>query len=775
MHPSQQSRTARLIGPLGLLVTFAVSVVVLSGFGALGETGQADTLAVASLSAVAWHLLAGGSMALAYLAGAIGIGRCVVWLVRRVSKQDLEDTLAIQAALGLAAMLSLSHLLGCVGLMSGDGMRPRVVAWSVVLAGIVCLLDQIIRGSLRPEKWKLLPPWSALFGPVIGVLIVSACSPPGWLWESEHGAYDVRSYHLQLAREWAIGPRIGVSHHNVYGALPSSIESAYAHLAQLMPGESSSVNERVLGGDGEWVIACQLLHTCVGILAGVLCAAAVFRAIKYTGLAGRTDAALASTAGLLLLATPWTIVCASLAYNEAAVLALGVAALLAAMQRGVSPLVRGTMVGLFVGGATCAKPTALLLLTPVATFLLLQSISLRRAKECLTALTGATIAGLCVLAPWLIRNAVDTGNPVFPFAPGIFGTGHFTAEQVARHAANHRFVGGISDRVATMFSSHRGFWHPQFGISMYLTIACAAIALASSHAHRLAAALVTGLLVGVGTWGAFTHVQSRFLLPLLAPAGVLVGLGLAAMKSLGKFRDSGERAACPTDCHKRDRATKLLCLCVSIGAAFMCVLAFVREREGHPARLIPGGVGVLTGMIFDEQLNLLPPGERAATFDTIDDPVRFVNLALRPQDTPHMHVYLLGDGAPLYYFGATGGALDRLPPVVYHTTWDRSLFGDAIVYADSPDAWTTYLRSRGITHVLIDLDEITRLSAKDKYYDPRVSIEHVHQWASFAERHHMLLRRWTRSDADASAVGGQLLFELGRVDPRRPGEDGASP
>ena len=35
------------------------------------------------------------------------------------------------------------------------------------------------------------------------------------------------------------------------------------------------------------------------------------------------------------------------------------------------------------------------------------------------------LAGIATIAPWLIRNWAACGNPVFPFASRLFGTGHW--------------------------------------------------------------------------------------------------------------------------------------------------------------------------------------------------------------------------------------------------------------------------------------------------------------------------------------------------------------
>ena len=48
-------------------------------------------------------------------------------------------------------------------------------------------------------------------------------------------------------------------------------------------------------------------------------------------------------------------------------------------------------------------------------------------------------AGLSIVlfSPWLIRNTIYTGNPVFPLATNLFGRGYWSAESQARFRAGH--------------------------------------------------------------------------------------------------------------------------------------------------------------------------------------------------------------------------------------------------------------------------------------------------------------------------------------------------
>ena len=266
MHPSEHPPAARLVGPIGLSAITIGVMLALSCFGlAPGTQTFLGPVSVVSL------LFYAGIFALAYMLGAMGLGRPLAAILAPNSPHRMW----IQLGLGLAAMLWISHLLGLLGLLSGPGSQPRIVGWGVVGLGIILLTDQIIRGPLRPEKWPVLPASAMLLGPGLALLVVAAASPPGMVWgpqSTEHGAFDALSYHLQLPKEWAAGARLWPTDHNVYSFLPSFVEAAYLHLGTMMVGTPNSADpvQRMIGGDGNWVIACQYLHALMAVAASML-------------------------------------------------------------------------------------------------------------------------------------------------------------------------------------------------------------------------------------------------------------------------------------------------------------------------------------------------------------------------------------------------------------------------------------------------------------------------------------------------------------------------
>ncbi len=667
------------------------------------------------LATIAYLLLTAGLPALAYVGSGIGWGR----LFRPVLAGS-ADRCALQVALGLALLLSISHALGALGLLAAPVRLP--VGAGVLLIGLALLAHQVLgHRPAKPESGSARAPWPAILAlPGVAVLVVGACQAPGWLWASEAGGYDALSYHLQLPREWLSTGRITPLEHNVYSYLPGYVEAACTHLGAILGGPGAFI-----GGEGRGAMACQMLHGALTLLTAWLVARAVVAAGRRTGAPGEWTARAGALAGALVLATPWTSVVGSLAYNELGLAALGAGAMIAALDSGLSPARRGAITGLLVGVACGCKPTALLLVgLPAGSVLLV--LAPRREWHALIA--AGSLAGLVALAPWLMRNGLSGGNPVFPHLAGVFGLAHWTPEQAARYAAVHAFEGPWWRRAALLLapdtlgppgadgSRQRGLLHPQWLAFAPAVLVAAIVGLACRPTRRVAAALTVGLLALLIAWMFTTHLQSRFLYPAIVPGAILVGLAPLAPRSAPARRTLLGIAA--------------LVVGIQGGAS---VLNFARQRGGHPNAMLAPGVGARTGDAYRELM--AGPDDRRMVLDAAA-PETYCNLAL-PTGSK---VYLLGDATPLYYLG----------PILYHTTWDRSPLGDAMRAApDDPAAWTRALRSRGVDHVLLSEFELARLHASG-WYDPPVTAQRARAWL---DREGHLVKAWPE--------GGRYLFRLG--------------
>jgi hypothetical protein len=701
-EPLRLSHTARRATVVGAGLLFAFAVVFACWFGGLHSP-------LVAFAIVLERAVYGSGPALLYVGGAVGLGRLFRPLFRGCS-----HPLAVQSAAGLALSLWLSHLLAWQGALGGHA--GPFVALAVPCVGLLLAAHQLFM-FLRGGGWEpALPGTAPVLAVPAGIMFGAALFAPGWLWDSEFGGYDALSYHLQLPAEWLALGRLVPLHHNVYSYLPSGVEAAFMHLgAMWFPGSAAG---NLTLDEGYRVYGCQVLVACVALQAAWLIGCAASTVASRGGSSTRVGPIAAG----LAVATPWFIVTGSLAYNDVFVLFFFAAALLAVAQP-VSAvphfggLKRGVLAGVLVGAACIAKPTSILFVAiPIAI-----TIAIWSPPRHWASLAAACIpVGLVMLLPGLIRDYQDSHNPVFPFAAWLFpnasgGTGAWPAEQVARFARSHAFDGSALERLRLLIlpdandpagPRHRGLLHVQWGAFFPLVGVCAIIGLVRPVIRRAAIILTSLVLVQLALWLTFTHIQSRFLLPLIVPGAALCALAIGSISP-----------------PSRQGLSRFL----GVGAVFVqacfTLLVFAGQHNGHPAALFPSGIEYNTGADFKWTRRTRTP-EQSRDELINSAPARVCSIALPPTST----LYLLGDATPFYFTGH----------IVYNTTYDTWLLGEVATTSTNPDDWTKALKAKGITHVLINFSEIDRLT-RSGFIDPRVKLPEVERWARAST---MLLRDW---------------------------------
>jgi hypothetical protein len=642
-----------------------------------------------------WVLLTALPLAALWVAGAAGVGV----VTARLLLGDRRPCVELQLALGVAVMLWLDAALGRLGVLSAAGGG---VAWALPVAGAATAI-----WCARDRRAATPPALLLAAVPALAVLVVACCSAPGWLWRSEFGGYDALSYHLQLPGEWLAAGRVFGPEHNVYGFLPGYVEAAYLHLA-------------ILRGDPvESAPAAQFLHALLAVLTAVVAGRVVRRVATVApgdDVAARTGSAAATA---LLLATPWIVVVGALAYDELAVTLLLSGGLLVLTEPGLSPARRGAVVGGLAAVACGAKLTAVgLVALPLGAGL----VATVPPRRWLVALPAGAAAGLAGLAPWLLGNLVQTGNPVFPFLTGALGPGHWSPEQAAIWAAGHGSDASAIGRVGALWNQWLRFglganpqpgepWLVQWAALPWLGLAALSVGLrGDGPPRRWSALLGTMLAVQLVFWATATHLQSRFLLPTAVPLAILGGLAVA------RSARGGQRA--------RAVATAGATALVLVQAVTTAVL-FRGERGGSPAAMVDG-TSLRTG-------NGLAPSARAelgAVWPEVQ-----VNHLLPDGSL----VLLVGEAAPFYY---------RLERIRYQTTWDRGPLSAAMAASpDDPAAWMEHLRRNGFTHMLVRPEMLERWTEAG-WGDPALTADAV---LSAARAHATLRLRFP---------GGIELYEL---------------
>lgn len=735
-HIRSSTSGVALLAFAGTLVGIALAFLV------FGNLGGESPLAVAALCVGRVYAVL---PAMVFVATGLGLGRWFGPLVKGAG-----ESAAVRGALGMGLLLTLSHVLGQAGLLHGaTGFGITLGVSAAGLGTLVVEATGLMRRPRSPEadvapgKRASLLMWPIVRGLITGLVFVAVVSPPGALWGSEFGGYDALSYHLQLPQEWLVRGRVESLDHNVYSYLPSFMESAFVYLAALthaptMP-EFPGGPIGLLAGSGWRAISCQALHA-MFLLGASMLVAALARHLVAVGRDGSDTSARSDPArrGLgtvfllgsaLFLLTPWSIVVGALAYNEMAMLAMFAGALIVATSRAMSPARRGALSGMLVAVACGVKPTALLFVGVPTGIVLLGTM---RAREWWRAILPGVGVALLFLAPWMIRNAMASGNPLFPFAlTNWLGPAHWDVEQVQRFLRFHVSHEPLMDRVKLLVlpdardpaasPGHpvfRGMTHPQWGVFFAL------VAISMPHAifwwrgrgRKLSLLLSMAIVVQVALWLLTTHVQSRFLLPLIVPGVAIVALAFATP---GSEADASDTFVGPSAPLRRlsYAAIRVACWVGVLAQGGFLAFTIASQHDGHAAALLP----------------LEPADFTMAAWHAETDPTRRDELvanspaigvgALVPASEK---VVLLGEATPFYY----------PPGATYNTVWDRWPFKDGAL----TDATARF--------VLVDFGSIARFE-RSGYLPPGVTLRGVEAWVSRSCR---VVREWREQ--------GKMLVEV---------------
>lgn len=185
----------------------------------------------------------------------------------------------------------------------------------------------------------------------------------------------------------------------------------------------------------------------------------------------------------------------------------------------------GVLAGALAGAGAAIRYTGLLAAVVIPVALWASAPRGRRRRRGLPALLGV----LAVAAPWYLRAAFVTGNPLFPLGTGVFGPNAWDLGPLAKIYGSPGFFSFLG-RLLLLPESGPPVFDPWLTVLLPL----AGFGAWREPRLRLPVALAASLLVA--TWA--TAPDPRFGLPALAPLALAVAGGLAG---LGSFR----RAARP--------------------------------------------------------------------------------------------------------------------------------------------------------------------------------------------------------------------------------------
>jgi hypothetical protein len=670
------------------------TILLLMGLIATGAI--AATWTGPSSESVLWQGLAtAGRAAMVVVVWGLAAAGFGIWSLRWLPGSLLEEVgpatrLLAALGLGIPILLWLATALGSIGILD------QVTGWGLVILGAI-LVGVSIRQADAKNQIGLIAGWLPKLcwtgAPALAILLLASTSAPGWLWRSEFGGYDVLSYHLQLPREWFEAGRIFTPTWNIYGALPSLVEAGYFHLMVL--------EDTALGA----TFAAQQMHACCALLTAATTGAAIGRWLDP----GRIGIGFA-----LLIGTPWVIVVGSLAYDEmAAALMLATAMLLlvpsAEGREGMSSSDRfrtGLAAGVLAGGACAMKLTSVGLIAVPIVYLLIRRLGNRGWRD---AIPAGAIGGFLMLLPWLIRNFVTTGNPVFPFGAALFGTGHYTPEQLVRFMSAHASSDDLVERVVQFKDQFLmyGFganpvegepWRPQWSLLPILAFAGLLIGFLRRSTRRITRDLLILVMFPCIFWLAATHLKSRFLVPAIpafVTAAVLIvpdGLNLDTRRSLAWRIPIG---------------IILLAWCLLPVWLFMTE----REIEGAPApATMVGRLDLVTGLAQAEAIRGQTDNQAIAEIIMAGGPNTLFTLI--PEEE---RILSLGNAAP--FLSPRG--------FTYSTVWDEHVLTTLQrQHPDDPGAVVEGLRERGFTLLLVNRAMLENWS-QSGWLDPTLENMHI--------------------------------------------------
>jgi hypothetical protein len=333
-------------------------------------------------------------------------------------------------------------------------------------------------------------------------------------------------------------------------------------------------------------------------------------------------------------------------------------------------------------------------------------VSLRRPRRVRQLVLAAAVT-LAVFAPWLVRNLVSTGNPVFPLATDIFGAGYWDGESARRWRSGH--AGGFHPPVpvppdyqpqppgpsraglmAAFFLREfrpggAGEGDPYLGqpsLGLLTLPLLAGAILAMLIRPRRFGAWEWGLLAVTGmqltAWAAFTHdMPARFIAVAVAPMSLLIS---GALSRLSGVRQPPLWRQSPGAGGRWGLAPAGLLVVAAVGMNLASAGLYYRTEMAR-YRFLGGAFGALVG---------LPAADAARMYRASD-------LAWGLPASSRL--LLVGDSAAFYYPDGTA----------YATVFGEHPLQGMLSRAGSPAEVAGGLRRAGLTHVLVDWREIDRL------------------------------------------------------------------
>jgi len=480
MTTTNESKSSQLFSMLpAVALVFGLGAVLLNAQSARGF-GPVGSLLAVGLWVILWTL------------ATLGAGRSIVGWFRSGIPETTEDLL-------LACVLGSSVLsAAAVGLSLAGWFRPGPLLAVLVIAAIIGGID-LYRRPVTPPRLELRTIGLAALW-LIALAVAATVTT----------FYDQWHQHLGFPWLWLREGSIHLIPRNFYSYMPVNSSLMYAY---------------GLGSLGAW--SAQAIHWWSGVVTVLICGVMGRRVVADRG---------GWWAALVMATTPAMVHLAASGGSDLVVTMFAAGAWLGLMRTVDGEphpirwwLLAGACAGLAAGTKYTAIGTVALPLAAGAVFL---HRPWRRGS--LSTFIGgagmAIIGGTLTLGPWILRNLLATGAPLFPFM-----TGPFRDLATTDREAVERFAGWLSG--FNLSPSHildgvglGTFTAPVGGFApaglFWLGAAAATLIVLPRIMRPPVAALLAGALVGISFWLTGLHVV-RYLLPALVPAAAVLGGGIA--------------------------------------------------------------------------------------------------------------------------------------------------------------------------------------------------------------------------------------------------------
>jgi hypothetical protein len=558
------------------------------------------------------------------VAAALGLGITVT--DRLVVKRDILGAL-LAMAVGFWLLAALVLVVGAVS----------ITKIPLVCLVLLCWLLPAPRKFFRDFQVSTdrIDGWAKLM--IACIVIAAVLNLAGTL--APPFEYDELEYHLGTLADYQRAGHIVFLPHNFYSNLPQLTEMLYLLATTLTSDIAAKLLHWVFGLLGAFAVfgvARRLWSRSVGWMA-----AALFYCVPFVQDLGQT--------ARIDLATAFF-----------ATLAFG--ALVIAGEEENRNLI--WLSALCAGAAVATKWTAI----PVVLFPSIGLLVFRRKFRLLPAFGLLAVA---VAAPWLVKNWLLAGNPVYPLFHQWFSSPYWSAKQSAVFSGKHYPAFGW-ETIGQFFSLLWNYSFLETGAVPLLLMTAPLVLLVSRP--EPAAKRTSWLVVGVYTsWFCFTFRPWRFLFPAFGMAAVA---GAFAMEKLS--REAMVRYAL--------RFAVGVVILISLATLALNDLVDVENPERVPPEMdfVQYDLGQFTR---DEFIARMGKG--------VLEPVIWMN-----ENLP--------SGAKVLYVGE-GRVYYAKHPVLWSTAFDQQPLTAMSNEAKTTEELLAALRTKGITHVYVNFAEADRL------------------------------------------------------------------